>query len=145
MIAGDGQHWRRRLRAIVSHPRRAEVERYIDTKVKAAFEAFAAELKDPEMTPRVEKLDDGMRLAVDHGENDAPFIYEVRTVSQPIPPFALTDSARKDTDRSRYYRAEVFLAQGSRGYDIYGSDEQQVIADVVGHYDRYRHYLALTN
>ena len=85
-----------------------------------------------------------MRLTVSHGENAAEFIYEVRPVSRPIPAFALTDAGRGEGGRNRYFRAEVFLAQGGRGYDIYGYDVEQVIADVINHYDRFRHYLSAT-
>ena len=38
-------------------------------------------------------------------------------------------------------QVEVFLAQGGRGYDIYGYDAEQVIADALGHYNRFRHFL----
>ena len=62
-------------------------------------------------------------------------------MSHPIPAFALADAARGEGERRRYYRTEVFLSQGGRGYDIYGYDGDQVIADVITHYNRFRHYL----
>ena len=35
----------------------------------------------------------------------------------------------------------LVLAQGGRGYDIYGYDAEQVIADALVHYNRFRHFL----
>ena len=52
--------------------------------------------------------------------------------------------ARGEGGRNRYYRAEVFLAQGGRDYDIFGYETEQVIADVINHYDRFRHYLHIS-
>ena len=135
--------WRRRLGAIVSYPRRRQVSDYIEITVAKAFEAVVTELEKRDQTAAIEKTEEGLRLTVRHGDDVAPFIYEVRPVSRPIPAFALTDAGRDKAGHDRYYRAEVFLAQGSRGYDIFGYDADQVIADVINHFDRFRHYLSL--
>lgn len=135
--------WRRRLGTIISHPRRQQVSDYIETTVAKAFEAVVAELEKRGQAAASERTEEGLRLTVGHGDDVAPFIYEVRPVSQPIPAFALTDAGRAKAGHDRYYRAEVFIAQGSRGYDIFGYDAEQVIADVINHYDRFRHYLSL--
>ncbi|MFD1329085.1 BCCT family transporter [Mycoplana ramosa] len=137
--------WRRRISAIIDHPGRPQVERFIASTVAKAFETVARELEKPEhIEADVEKTADGLRFVISHGETVPPFVYEVRPVSKPIPAFVVIDAARNEGGRNRYYRAEVFLTHGSRGYDIYGYDLDQVIADVVNHYGRYRHYLAIT-
>ncbi|HVK92882.1 MAG TPA: BCCT family transporter [Mycoplana sp.] len=139
------KYWRRRISAIVSHPGRQQVEKFIDSTVASAFEGVAHELEAPEhIEARVEKTEDGLRIAIGHGETLPPFVYEVRPVSRPIPAYVVIDAARSEGGRNRYFRAEVFLTHGSRGYDIYGYDRDQVIADVINHYARYRHYLTIT-
>jgi choline/glycine/proline betaine transport protein len=137
--------WRRRLGAIVSHPSKEQVVAYIETTVARAFTAVVAELGKRELAADTERVDDGLQLTVRHGEGTADFVYSVRPVSHPIPAFALTDAARREGEQHRYYRAEVFLMQGSRGYDIFGYHAEQVIADVINHYDRFRHYLYATS
>jgi choline/glycine/proline betaine transport protein len=145
LVPNEGPyHWRRRLGAIVSHPGRQQVAHYIDTTVRKALDSVVMELKEKSIAAIIDPTEQGVRLIVNHGEDTTDFIYEVRPVSQPIPAFALTDAARGEGGRNRYFRAEVFLAQGGRGYDIYGYDVEQVIADVINHYDRFRHYLSLT-
>jgi choline/glycine/proline betaine transport protein len=144
LVSNEGVYlWRRRLGAILSHPNRQQVTSYIETTVAKAFSAVVTELKERNLAASFEKTEDGLRLTVSHGENAGDFIYEVRPVSRPIPAFALTD-ARGEGGHNRYCRTEVFLAQGGRGYDIYGYDVEQVIADVINHYDRFRHYLSVT-
>jgi choline/glycine/proline betaine transport protein len=143
LVASEGTMWRRRLGAIISHPRKSQVENFLAGPVAQALEAVQAELARRGHAANVERNDTGVALRVDLGGTTTGFIYGVQPVSHPIPAFALTDSARTEDGRNRYYRAEVFLAQGSRGYDIYGFSKEEVIADVVAHYDRFLHFVAL--
>lgn len=144
LVGPQGQfEWRRRLAAIVSHPSEKQVRDYISTTIGKALGAVVEELEKRGIVSTVEEEENGLSLRVSHGEGD-DFIYSVRAVPRPLPAFALADSGRKRDDRrSRYYSAEVYLAEGGRGYDIYGYDTEQVIADVIGHYDQFRHFLAV--
>jgi len=146
LVAAEGAvPWRRRLAAIISHPSKRQVSGFIDNTVAGALESVVAEFTRRELDSSVERLEDGIQLTVRHGDGsgDADFVYAVRRVSQPVPAFALTDAARREGEARKYSRAEVFLNQGSRGYDIFGYTGEQVITDVINHYDRYRHYLYL--
>ena len=139
------QGWRRRLGAIVSHPSRRRVLHYIDTTVATAFETVMAELAKRGLEAEIDRVEDGLQLRVRHGEGATDFVYAVRAVRHPVPAFALTDAARREGEQQSYYQAEVFLSQGSLGYDIFGYDTEQVIAAVISHYDRFRHYLYSTS
>jgi len=139
--AGTGIPWRRRLAAIVSHPSLPQVTAYLQKTVKPALATVVGELAERALVAEVTADDEGVALTVHHGEGAADFVYSVRPVRHPIPAFALTDAARREGERTRYYQAEVFLPQGGRGYDIYGYEAEQVIADVISHYNRFRHYL----
>lgn len=142
LVGAKGQYeWRRRLGAIVSHPTEQQARAFIASTIRKALDAVADELGQRDIAAIVVEEADGIALRAAHGD-EADFVYAVRAVAHPLPAFALVDSARKRDDRRRlYYRAEVYLAGGGRGYDIYGYDSEQVIADVIGHYDRYRHFL----
>jgi choline/glycine/proline betaine transport protein len=53
---------------------------------------------------------------------------------------------RRDTrpgraEALRYYRAEVYLREGSRNYDIMGWSKGDVINDILDQYVRHMHYL----
>ncbi len=143
LVGAKGQfEWRRRLAAIISHPTEEQVRAYIGATIAKALGAVVEELKRRDITAVVEQAENGLGLRVSHGDA-ADFLYSVRAVARPLPAFALADSTRKRDDRrSSYYRAEVYLAEGGRGYDIYGYEVEQVIADVIGHYDQFRHFLA---
>jgi len=142
LIASQGGlSLRQRLHSIVSHPTKAQANAFIDKTVMEAFGLVAAELQKRDIATEAVRLEDGAQLTVQHGGTAEDFIYAVRLVGQPIPAFALSDGARREGEKRRYYRTEVFLNKGGRGYDIYGYHTDQVVADLVNHYDRFRHYL----
>lgn len=43
--------------------------------------------------------------------------------------------------RDRYYRAEIFTATGSRGHDIMGYTQEQIINDILDILDSYEQHL----
>lgn len=143
LVGVQGQfEWRRRLAAIVSHPSGKQVREYIGSTIRDALTAVVEELRKREIEAAVEETPEGLCLRVHHGPND-DFIYAVQAVPRPLPAFVVADSGRRRDDRrTRYYRAEVYLAEGGRGYDIYGYVHEQVIADVIGHYDQFLHFLS---
>lgn len=142
LTAGQGgMSLRQRLNNIVTHPTKARATAFIGKEVIAAFELVASELQKRDIVADITQLDDGAQLIVHHGDEAEDFVYAVRLVSQPIPAFALSDAARREGEKRRFYRTEVFLNNGGRGYDIYGYSGEQVAADIINHYDRFRHYL----
>jgi choline/glycine/proline betaine transport protein len=139
--AQGGLSLRQRLNSIVSHPGKKQAMAFVESTVSAAFATVAGALRERQIDSQMVPLDDGMQLIIRHSGDIEDFTYAVRLVSQPIPAFALTDSARREGEKRRFFRVEVFLNKGGRGYDIYGYHADQVVADVINHYDRFRHYL----
>jgi choline/glycine/proline betaine transport protein len=142
LIGGQGGlSLRQRLNSIVSHPGKSQAMAFLEDTVRGAFSTVTNALRERQIASETIALDDGMQLIIRHGDDIEDFTYAVRLVSQPIPAFALTDGARREGEKRRFFRTEVFLNKGGRGYDIYGYHADQVVADVINHYDRFRHYL----
>lgn len=79
-------------------------------------------------------------LEVRHGE-EIDFYYSVRPRSYEAPAFALRDTRALRAEALEYYRAEVHLREGGRDYDIMGWRGDDVINDVLDHYQRHLHFL----
>src|SRR5690606_15300478 len=43
-----------------------------------------------------------------------------------------------------YYRAEVFLQRGGLDYDVYGYTQQELIGDILDHFERYLSFLQIS-
>ncbi|HIW96261.1 MAG TPA: choline BCCT transporter BetT [Candidatus Corynebacterium gallistercoris] len=67
--------------------------------------------------------------------HDPAFQYQLYPVLEKTPEFA------PDQVLSHYYRLEVFGANGSLGFDVYGYTRQQLIGNVLDLFDRHLEYL----
>ena len=133
--------WKRRLATIVRHPKRADVEKYINETVEPAFEEVVGELRKRGLDAVVAK-DEGERLWVEvrHGE-EIDFYYSVHLRAYEPPAFALDDTKPRRMEELKYFRAEIFLREGSLEYDIMGWAKESIINDVIDHYERHLRFL----
>ncbi|MFP4610453.1 MAG: BCCT family transporter [Thiohalophilus sp.] len=146
MVSSSKVQWQQRLKKLISHPKKAEVLNFLTGTVKPALEKVADEIRkvDAEVDVEVQQGEKSVELRVKHGE-EPEFIYGVYAAGHLLPTFAFPefDAAGPDASK-RYYRAEVYLAEGSQHYDIWGYVEEQVIGDVLGQYEKHMHFLHLT-
>ncbi len=129
--------WKRRLQILAHHPKRAEVERFLRETVAPAFREVATELERQNLNTRVEEGEDGrIWIEVLHGE-EADFYYSVRPRQYEPPAFVLDDTRKERVEALKYYRAEVHLKEGGLDYDIMGLSREEIIHDVIDHYERH--------
>ena len=134
--------WRKRLRTLVHHPKRAEVERFLRETIHPAFEEVANELKRQNLETRVQIGEDGrVWIEVLHGE-EADFFYSVRPREYEPPAFVLDDTRTKRAEALKYYRAEVHLKEGGQDYDIMGLSKDDIIHDVIDQYERHHAFMS---
>lgn len=133
-----GAPWTKRLDALVSHPELDEVGKFMRGEVKPALEELKEQMLDRGLEA-VLKLEDKDKIALIVKSKEVDdFRYEVRLRSFEVPDYALQDSGQ-------YYRAEVFLLSGGQGYDVFGYSKSQIVADALTQYEKYYHYLFLSN
>ncbi|SFI04080.1 choline BCCT transporter BetT [Modicisalibacter xianhensis] len=136
------QSWQQRLKRAMSFPSRKEAQRFMDSVCKPAMEAVHDSLREENVEVAIhegtQNGDDYLSLNVDFGD-EQNFTYQVWSQGFTTPGFAMhTPQASK-----RYYRLEVYLLEGSQGYDLMGYTREQVIEDILDQYERHMHYLHL--
>jgi choline/glycine/proline betaine transport protein len=135
------RNWKNRLHALMHQPKRREVVRYIQEVVKPALSEVAEELRKENMAAEVgEGEDERVWVEVLHGDEIA-FFYSVHPRSYEPPTFVMRDTEEKRLEKLKYYRAEVHLKQGGQDYDVMGWSRDDVIHDVLEHYQRHMHFL----
>ncbi len=133
--------WQRRLRTLVHHPKRPEVERFLNGTVYPAFEEVAVELRKQNLEPHVYKGEDGrVVIEVLHGQ-EADFFYSVRPREYEPPTFLLENTRKQRAEELKYYRAEVHLREGGQDYDIMGLSKDEIIHDVIDQYERHHAFM----
>lgn len=136
-------NWRRRLLAATSYPGAGHTRRFVTNTVIPAMREVADEFTRTGVTATVDESgrSEGMpspRLLVDFA-NEPRFEYCVWPVSAPTPTYAVL--AQRSADR--YFRCEVYLAEGSQGYSLNGYSREQIIGDILDQYERHLAYLHL--
>ncbi len=157
-VLDSGKGWKARLQRIVSFPGHKQVEQFLQNVVLPAMNEVEEELKVGGLNTTLQVHDladiekhidanknqdscqiDGLKLQVGHGDKD-DFIYEVNLVKAERPNFTLNTSSK---NVEHYYRAEVFLTDGSQEYDLVGYTKEQVLVDILNQYERHMQYIHL--
>lgn len=135
----SGQHWLRRLEQIVHQSTRSEVLEYLRKTVLPAMEQVASELRKRgvEATVHSEEVAEGtLRLTIpDALMRD--FVYGVKVQERTLPVF-LVREATQSSANTQVFEPITFFADGRLGYDIQYLRPEELIADILRHYERYR-------
>lgn len=137
--------WKKRLQSLLHFADRDSVSHFIADTVMDSLHHVGEGLKDSGWPAKVEHDPEGCRAwleIVRPGEVD--FIYEIRMVEHNRPSFAYPEMDRSREGDEHHYRAEVFLRRGGQAYDIFGYDEQEIIADVLDQFEKYLHFLHIS-
>ncbi|MEP5926056.1 MAG: choline transporter, partial [Nitratireductor sp.] len=131
--------WKHRLAVLLHNPTRERAVAFLRDTVAPALKEVAEEIRGRGMSAEVEVAEREVTITVTHGED--AFVYGVALRSVPVPSFAMTalEGEREGPDHT--WRAEVALREGGQRYDIMGFSKEQVIADLLGQYERHMHYL----
>ncbi|KAA5801631.1 BCCT family transporter [Alkalicaulis satelles] len=133
-VEGVAVPWRVRLKLMFANPRADEVSAWMSETAGPAFADVAKEMTLNGLSAQVETIEDGVQLTVSH-ETGPDFVYGVMLKTYP-----------GEGDDPEQSRAEVYLSDGGRHYDVFGYTQVQLIRDVLRHYERHRqwmHHLSL--
>lgn len=129
--------WRSRLRNLATFPCETEASDYLNNTVLNAFNTVADEIEvlssNPKLQASITRSSKSIQITISNC-SDYDFRYAVYLTERKMP---------MATQQSQlvYYRAEVHLTEGGKGYDIMGWDQETVISDVLGQYQKHLHFL----
>lgn len=132
------EDWRERLRTIVAYPEGSEVKRWFEETIVPALVDVSDELRRASLRAVIQKRDESVALRVSYPEVP-DFLYEVRLRHYESP------ETTPESDRSEFTRAEVFLREGGRDYDLMGWSREQIINDVLDQYEKHLTFLRAYN
>ncbi len=140
-LAGTQVPWQARLKTMLHHATLDQAQAFLKDTVRPAFDEVATQVQSETRQVEISDSVDQVTLTVSHDE-ELPFTYQVTLRGYKVPTFAFPEF-RSEDEEERYYRAEVLLDTGQT-YDVIGFTREQIIADVVAHYDRHLHFLHLS-
>ncbi|WP_423824018.1 choline BCCT transporter BetT [Salinisphaera sp. SPP-AMP-43] len=138
----EGVSWTTRVARAMSFPSYRHAMRYLDNTIRPAMDRVAEELRAQGMNVEVATEGEGDErhgaLRVDLMD-EPDFNYQVWPREFQTPTFAM----RTSRSNSSYYRLEVFLTEGTQGYDLMDYSKDQIIADILDQYESHLHFLHL--
>ena len=130
-----------RLTTLDLQPTQAVVQRFMDKQVSPALQEAAAQLRDLgfDVESRIGQSRNlmGLRVMMEEGN---PFVYEVSLDGYQAPPLEVAGESDSGVP-ARFYRAEVYLHDGSQAYDLMGFTPAQIVRDVLDQFESHRHAL----
>jgi choline/glycine/proline betaine transport protein len=114
-------------------PREGEVRTFITTQVHAALEQVAKELSARGRPTHIEEGENGATALRSQSEGVRDFVYGVAVASHPLAVLSPMAAGKPEMR----FEARTYFSSGSRGYDIMGIERDQIIADVLGQFERY--------
>lgn len=135
-------NWRHRLSRSMSYANANQAEEFITSVAEPAITDVTAELRSNgadahQGTGTVDGVGVSyvdMRVTFS-GERE--FKYQVYPVVYDVPSY----SVRSQPGDATYFRVEVFSVTGSQGYDLMGYTKEQLITDILDHYERHMEFL----
>lgn len=138
---GTQLHWRQRIERSMRFPGAHATDRYATAVVGPALREVADELRAQCVGATVgEQLVESCGIHSYHldvpFEGERTFHYQVYPTEHHTPSYGR--SAQK---LGKYFRLEVFSADGSSGFDVSGFSREQLIGNVLDHYERQLEFL----
>lgn len=138
-------YWRKRLANLVDFPAKKDVSKFIASVAFPAMQRVESALEAQGWEANVSFDHDNCRAHFEVIKKDQlEFVYEVRLRGYAMPDFAYPEMSRDVDGDDHYYRAEVFLRRGGQAYDVYGYDKQDLITDILDHFEKYLHFLHIS-
>jgi len=133
-------NWKDHIDVLLSHPSKQEAQRFLDEIATPALTEVCQNFIDRHIPAEIITLDDDrVRFVIKNDELDN-FVYGLRTRG-----FTIATENENGPGSEEYFRVEVFLEHGGQYYDVVGFTREQILADVVTQYEKYLHYVHLTN
>ncbi len=130
--------WQARLGTILHQPTKREVEAFVERTALPALEVVGCELARRGLDASTRREDTGAATLTVAAETTRNFVYGVEPHSRPAMMFSAAEASLPNRSRELVWSARTVFADGSRGYDVMGFGRDDLIADVLAQFERYR-------
>ncbi|CDL83752.1 choline transporter [Xenorhabdus cabanillasii] len=138
-------NWKQRLSRMMHFPGTKSTQRMLDMVCRPAMQEVAKELElrgakvqFSTLPSEEDKRLSPLELIVDLGE-EQNFIYQIWPQRYSVPGFTY----RARLGKSYYFRLETFLMEGTQGNDLMGYTKEQIISDILDHYEKHLNFIHL--
>lgn len=137
-VPWSGEFWKERLKQMVSYQDRKEIDRFLDEKVRSAFEELKEEFAQNGIEVEVNVLQKPKRIEIEiHYDQLNNFVYGVRNQSKLVSEYTLSEENLPDYEQEKAYFPMAYFGDAREGYDVSLFTRNELISDVLKHYERF--------
>ncbi len=137
-VPWSGEFWKDRLKQIVSFKSRESVDQFIETTVGAAFEELQAEFKQNDIEAKIKLLDNPKRVEIEiRYDLVNNFIYGVKNQVKVVSDYVMEEENLPDLQDKKTYFPKSYFGDAREGYDVQYFTKNELISDVLKHYERF--------
>jgi choline/glycine/proline betaine transport protein len=135
----SGDDWKKRLDQILHRPTKVNIRNFINKTALSALKSISNELKKQDINVEVITNDDDdyYIYLIAKQDNLRDFIYGVKSVKLLTKALSLRDETTAEEKRNYNYEAVTFFEDGRKGYDIQYLNQDEIIKDILKHFERY--------
>lgn len=137
-IPWSGNFWKERLKQMLSYETKQSVEKFIQSEVKTAFEELKQEFSKNGITAEINTFSKPLKIEFEIRHKVInKFLYGVRVSKSKVSEHIIDDENLPDMDINIRYFPKSYFGDTREGYDIQYFTKNELISDVLKHYERF--------
>ena len=137
-VPWSGRLWKDRLKQIVASKSRASVDVFINTVVKEAFTDLQTEFAKNGIEATINTAQNPSKIALEIKYDVINnFIYGVENTSKKVSKFLVEEENLPDIQAKGTFFPKAYFGDTRESYDIQYFTKNELISDVLKHYDRF--------
>ncbi|UOE37053.1 BCCT family transporter [Chryseobacterium oryzae] len=137
-IPWSGKFWRERLKQMLSYETKSSVETFINTEVTTALKELKHEFLNNGINAEINIYTKPLKVEFEIRHKIVnKFLYGVRVSKSKISDQVVSDENLPGMDRSIRYFPKSYFGDTREGYDIQYFTKNELISDVLKHYERF--------
>ncbi len=138
VIPWSGQIWKQRLSEIVSFKDEKTIEEFIGTTVKEGFTEIQQQFSEYGISAKINENENPLQIEIEiHHSVVNNFIYGVRVESKIVSEYLQNEKNLPDLEGNITYFPKAYFGDARQGYDIQYFTQNELISDVLKHYERF--------
>ena len=137
-VPWSGKFWKERLKNIVSFNDRNSIDHFIETTVKTAFLELQGEFAGNGIEAKINSSENPKRIEIEiQYDRVNNFVYGVKNQPRMVSDYLLNEDNLPDFGENRTYYPRSYFGDAREGYDIRLFTKNELISDVIKHYERF--------
>lgn len=137
-VPWSGEFWKERLKRIISFNDRHTIDLFIEKTAKAAFTELQQEFAKNGIDTKINSAETPKKIEIEIPYDKVNnFVYGVENQSRTISAYLLNEENLPDVEENRAYFPRSYFGDAREGYDVRFFTKNELISDVLKHYERF--------